>query len=69
MLSGRRPDDLMTTEEVAKELDIDPEILRRWRREGNHAGPPFLRLGERILYRARDVQIWLDNRTNSGRSD
>ncbi|MEC3998019.1 helix-turn-helix domain-containing protein [Actinacidiphila sp. DG2A-62] len=54
---------LLTTEEVARLLRVDPSSVRRWRAEQPPQGPPFIRLSERVvLYAAQDLQHWLDTR-------
>lgn len=45
----------------------DPELsilatrgtLSQWRHRGE--GPPYYRFGNRVLYRGRDLNAWLDN--------
>jgi predicted DNA-binding transcriptional regulator AlpA len=54
---------LLTTEEVARLLRVDPSSVRRWRAEQPPQGPPFIRLSERVvLYDADDLHTWLDDR-------
>ncbi|MFI0719157.1 helix-turn-helix transcriptional regulator [Streptomyces sp. NPDC021224] len=54
---------LLTTEEVARLLRVDPSSVRRWRAERPPQGPPFIRLSERVvLYDVNDLQAWLDDR-------
>lgn len=54
---------LLTTEEIARLLRVDPSSVRRWRAERPPQGPPFIRLSERVvLYDAGDLQTWLDER-------
>ncbi|MEE4546262.1 helix-turn-helix domain-containing protein [Streptomyces sp. V4-01] len=54
---------LLTTEEMARLLRVDPSSVRRWRAERPPQGPPFIRLSDRVvLYDAGDVQDWLDER-------
>jgi predicted DNA-binding transcriptional regulator AlpA len=54
---------LLTTEEIARLLRVDPSSVRRWRAERPPQGPPFIRLSERVvLYDAADLQTWLDER-------
>jgi hypothetical protein len=54
---------LLTTEEVARLLRVDPSSVRRWRAEQPPQGPPFIRLSERVvLYDAGDLRVWLDER-------
>jgi hypothetical protein len=54
---------LLTTEEVARLLRVDPSSVRRWRAEQPPQGPPFIRLSERVvLYDTGDLRAWLDGR-------
>jgi hypothetical protein len=54
---------LLTTEEVARLLRVDPSSVRRWRAEQPPQGPPFIRLSERVvLYAAQNLQHWLATR-------
>lgn len=54
-------DEILTTEEVARELKIEPQSLRRWACAG--CGPRRLRLGGPVRYRRADVLRWLEERT------
>lgn len=62
-------DGWLTRAEVAKELGLSTDTLARWatRREG----PPCVRIGRKILYRAEAFREWLLERepaplTNGG---
>lgn len=52
--------DYMSQQEVAEELSITVETLRRWRVHG--AGPRWFRfgLGMRLMYSRRDVRDWIE---------
>jgi hypothetical protein len=51
---------LLTTEELAQLLRVDPSTVRRWRTAHPVQGPPFIRLSDRVtLYRPEDVEQWL----------
>ncbi len=55
--------DLITTEELARLLRVDPSSVRRWRTARPLQGPPFLQLSERvIMYAVEDVREWLASR-------
>lgn len=56
--SNPHPDELLTTRQVAEELHIAENTLRRWRSDANPAGPPFIRMGNAIRYRRRDLNAW-----------
>ena len=49
--------DLMTEAELAAELGVCRRTVTRWR--VTRSGPPHVRLGRAIRYRAADVERWL----------
>lgn len=50
----------LSTEELATLLNVDSSTVRRWRTQEPLAGPPFVRLSERVvIYSAVDVEDWL----------
>lgn len=49
----------LTPDEVADRLRLSSRTVASWRYTGN--GPPFMRLGRRVLYRWQDVDNWLRN--------
>lgn len=54
---------LLTTEELARMLRVDPSNVRRWRTARPAQGPPFIQLSERvIMYAIEDVRDWLASR-------
>jgi predicted DNA-binding transcriptional regulator AlpA len=54
---------LLTTEEVAAMIGVDPSTLRRWRTTQPMQGPPFIPISERVTkYRADDIEQWLTTR-------
>jgi transposase-like protein len=54
--------DLLSTEELARRLGVDPSTVRRWRTMVPVQGPPFIRFSERVTkYRPEDVEAWLDS--------
>jgi helix-turn-helix protein len=51
---------LITTEELAALLRVDPSTVRRWRTSHPIQGPPFMHLSERVTkYHIDDVRAWL----------
>lgn len=62
--SGR----LMSVEEVATQLDVTEETVRRWLRNGDLRG---IRLSRKAGWRIReaDLQAFLDKRTSGGEAD
>ncbi len=55
-------DEIMTSEAVAKYLQVSPSLVRSWRARrvagDPEAGPPFYRLGEACRYRRAEVDEW-----------
>jgi excisionase family DNA binding protein len=56
-------DELMTLAVLASMLKIPRQTLYSWRTRGD--GPPGIKLGKHIRYRRRDVEEWLDARTEA----
>ncbi|RZU48867.1 helix-turn-helix protein [Krasilnikovia cinnamomea] len=55
--------ELITTEELARMLRVDPSSVRRWRTVRPLQGPPYIQLSERvIMYDIEDVREWLASR-------
>jgi excisionase family DNA binding protein len=50
--------ELLTIDELAAYLDVPVTTLYLWRSRGQ--GPPGLKVGRRIRYRAADVTRWLE---------
>lgn len=42
--------------QLAERLNISPRTLERWRWVGE--GPPFLKLGGRVVYRLEDIEAY-----------
>lgn len=49
---------ILTVPEVAEMLRTPPATLRYWRHVGD--GPPSFKIGRRVMYRAEDVEAWLE---------
>jgi len=54
------PDDLLTARDLATALRKKVSTLSAWRTHGS--GPPFLKVGNSVLYRRGDVVAWLESR-------
>lgn len=52
-------DDLMTTQQVAKHLDVSDRTLERWRHL--RVGPRYIQRGRFIRYKRSDVEAWLED--------
>jgi hypothetical protein len=50
-------DDLVLRAEVSKQLNVSERTLRSW--ELSSRGPPAIRIGRRVYYRAEAVRKWL----------
>jgi predicted DNA-binding transcriptional regulator AlpA len=60
---GSADNSLMTTDQLARMLGVDPSSVRRWRTSVPVQGPPFIRMSDRVVkYRRDDVERWLENR-------
>ena len=55
---------MMSNDECAKFIGVAPGTLRNWR--GKKKGPTPHKLGGEIVYRERDVEIWLSKRKMTG---
>ena len=42
---------------AARFVGVSKRTLEKWRYEGN--GPPFLKLGRRVLYNVGDLEEWI----------
>jgi hypothetical protein len=56
----------LTTRELAIELKVREQTVRRWRWSGG--GPRYI-AGRRCLYDIRDVELWLEGRKRSSTSE
>jgi predicted DNA-binding transcriptional regulator AlpA len=52
---------------LCEEYPFSPRTVQRWRATGE--GPPYIRVGRRILYRRSDVEAWLSSQTFCHRAD
>ena len=48
---------LLSRAKVAEEFDVSEHTLRKWEISGQ--GPPTIRVGRRVFYRAEAVRQWL----------
>jgi excisionase family DNA binding protein len=53
---------LCTPQQAARYLGRTEGTLQTWRCTGKHA-LPFVKSGGRVLYRLKDLDTWLENRT------
>jgi excisionase family DNA binding protein len=51
---------LLTTEELAKRMRVNPSTVRRWRLDD--VGPPYLRVGTVYRYPVSAVEAWIAER-------
>ena len=57
------PDQLLTTNETARLMGIQPNTLAKWRTGKGGLGPRFVLIGRAIRYRRSDIQNFFDDRT------
>ncbi|WP_141872071.1 helix-turn-helix transcriptional regulator [Microbacterium saperdae] len=50
---------VLTQDQLAHTLQIPARTLEDWRTRSY--GPPFIRVGKRVRYRASDVDAWLSS--------
>jgi excisionase family DNA binding protein len=55
------PPRLLTIRELAEYLSVPTGTLYVWRSNGD--GPPGIKVGRHVRYRAEDVERWLEERT------
>lgn len=58
---------VLPTERAAAYLGLSPKTLETLRTRGG--GPPFLKLGRRVVYRKADLELWLAQRVRRSTSD
>lgn len=59
--------ELLDEQEAAAKLRLSGGTLRQWRYK--REGPPFVKLGRRIMYRPEDVARWLAGRVQQAPAD
>lgn len=57
----------LTTEQVAEKLGLAPGTLAKWRVSG--AGPPFQKLGRRVMYAETAIEAWIKSTGRRSTSD
>jgi predicted site-specific integrase-resolvase len=50
----------LTPEEAGRFIGAAVQTMARWRCEGG--GPPFIRVGRKIMYAAEDLTAWMNAR-------
>ena len=58
------PDTLLSEGDCAALLHTSRRSLQRWRQQGT--GPPWIRVGKRVLYRREAVLKWLEDKEKGG---
>lgn len=61
-MSERRVPEHLSTKELATRLGLHDNTLRKWRITGM-GGPPFVRVGRRVIYRWWEVEAWMNKHT------
>ena len=55
------PDKLYLTPDDALRTIAPASTMAHWRSE--HRGPPYIKIGPKVAYRGRDLNLWLDEQT------
>lgn len=55
--------DLLDTPEASQVVRHSPRTLIRWRNEG--IGPPYVKLGRKVLYRRDALRNWIQQREHT----
>ena len=58
---------VLSTRDAAEYLGLSPKTLETNRTRGG--GPPFVKLGRRVVYRRGDLDAWLAERVRQSTSD
>jgi excisionase family DNA binding protein len=58
---------LLTQTEAARFLRVSERTLERWRVEGQ--GPCFSKIGRRVVYRAEELDAWVNAQTRTSTSE
>ena len=66
-LDPRDADQLLDVKAVSGWLGVSKSTLAKWRLKGT--GPPYIKVGKRILMRQSDLEKWLDHRRRRSTSD
>jgi excisionase family DNA binding protein len=64
MSSATETDRLLTRQEAAEFLGLREQTLAAWYSTGRY-GLPVVKVGRRVRYRLRDLEAWLQERTDS----
>ncbi len=59
--------DLLTEQEVSRQLHVSLAALRRWRLE--RRGPQFIKVGSLVRYRPEELEQWLTAQPVGGTSE
>ncbi len=59
--------EFFTPDELAKRCRISKQTAAKWRWNG--CGPPYVKLGSRVLYRASDVDTWIEENVRTCTTD
>jgi excisionase family DNA binding protein len=59
---SRTPEPLLTTQDLADYLKVPVATVYKWRSVGT--APRGVRVGRHVRYRLRDVERWLDKRSD-----
>jgi hypothetical protein len=57
----------LTQVDLAGRWLCSPRTIERWRQDGK--GPPYMKIGGRVVYRLSDVEVWELSRLRSSTKD
>lgn len=57
----------MNTKQLAQHLSLSVSFLEKLRLAGD--GPPFAKLGKKVVYRVHDVEAWIESRVVKSTSE
>ena len=57
----------LDTRRAAKVIGMSRRTLEKWRTLGK--GPPYLKLGRRVLYSSTDLEAWIESRRRLSMSE
>ena len=57
---------LVPSKDAPAHLGVAEQTLARWRCEGH--GPPYVKLGKKVYYRAGDLRAWIEGQRRAASS-
>ena len=60
-------DSLLTQDQLAEYLQLQPKTIETMRRRGD--GPRFIKVGRSVRYRGSDIRDWFDDQTRESTTE